>query len=45
MDKGGYMSPEINFIDIACEAGICVSNGAFHSGFEQDDSYYDGWEE
>lgn len=40
-----YSHPEIDFVEVVSEAGVCTSEAALHSGFDRDDSYYDGWEE
>ena len=40
--RGAYEAPRCDMVEICAERGLCLSNGATHGGFEEDD-YSNDW--
>ena len=40
--RGAYEAPRCDMVEIRAERGLCLSNGAGHGGFEEND--YSGWQ-
>ena len=40
--RGAYEAPRCDMVEIRAECGLCLSNGATHGGFGEND--YSGWQ-
>lgn len=40
--RGAYEAPRCDMVEIRAERGLCLSYGAGHNGFWEDD--YSGWQ-
>lgn len=40
--RGAYEAPRCDMVEIRAERGLCLSYGAGHDGFGEDD--YSGWQ-